>query len=419
MSAGPAGGVLCLESGCRRLSGRGGLVGGLVQLLLAALFVVAVVFHPLGEHFQGFLLLVRADSECVGMADGPCRRLAVLRRVPPHGVVTEDYPLPQVGCHAGPYSGRLERDRDMDVSGKTIECFVTVAEELSFTRAAERLHLSQSTISRQIQKLENHLGLHLFERNSREVQMTAVGAAFLEPSRQLLSSWEAAQQAARAAAAQEDRVLRVGYQATGAGPLTTRSRAVFAARFPGVTVEPKRLDWAGEVAALQSGVVDVAFIWLPADLTRLTTEEVFQEPRVVGVATHHRLAGQQQVTLADLRDEPMPWARHAPRSWIDWWAVSPRPDGSKPVFGPPNDNVEELLDYVAAGPGICIVPRSVAEYYPRPGLVWLPLVDAEPLRVAIGWPRTTRNPLVFEFAAVVRELAQAGPCEPASACVPT
>jgi DNA-binding transcriptional LysR family regulator len=125
------------------------------------------------------------------------------------------------------------------------------------------------------------------------------------------------------------------------------------------------------------------------------------------MAADHRLAGRRQVELADLRGEPMSWARRAPREWINWWAVSPRPDGSEPVFGPPNDNVEELLEYVAAGPGICIVPRSIAEYYPRPGMVWLPLADADPLRIAIGWPVASRNPLVTEFAAVVRELAHA------------
>jgi len=296
----------------------------------------------------------------------------------------------------------------MDFVSRNIESFVAVADELSFTRAGERLRISQSAISRQVQRLENDLGVHLFVRNSRDVQLTFAGMAFLEPARKLLAAWESAQRAARAAAAQHTRVLRVGYQATGAGQLTTLSRSLFAARFPGVTVEPKCLEWAGEVEALRQGVVDVAFIWLPADLVGLVTEEVCREPRVVGMAAGHRLAGRQQVVLADLRGEPMPFARRAPREWINWWAVSPRPDGSEPVFGPPNDNVEELLEYVAAGPGICIVPQSIAEYYPRPGLVWLPLADADPLRIAIGWPRASRNPLVTEFAAVVRELAYPG-----------
>lgn len=296
----------------------------------------------------------------------------------------------------------------MDFVSKSIESFVAVAEELSFTRAGERLKTSQPAISRQVQRLENDLGVHLFVRNSRDVQLTSAGVAFLEPARKLLLMWESAQLAAQAAAAQHTRVLRIGYEATGAGQLTTLSRSLFAARFPGVTVEPKRLDWAGEVEALRKGVVDVAFIWLPADLTGLVTEEVCSEPRVVGMAASHRLAGQSQVVLADLRGEPMPWARSAPQEWINWWAVSPRPDGSETVFGPPNDNVEELLEYVAAGPGICIVPKSIAEYYPRPGLVWLPLADADPLRIAIGWPQESRHPLIPEFAAVVRELAHTG-----------
>ncbi|GAA1284042.1 LysR family transcriptional regulator [Saccharothrix xinjiangensis] len=294
----------------------------------------------------------------------------------------------------------------MDVDTRVLRYFVAVAEQLSFTRAAELLFVSQPALSRQIRQLEADLKIPLFERTSREVHITAAGEALLPVARRLIADWQAAQRTARGIAAAEKRVLRIGFEATGAGPLTTRARTAFAARHPDVTVEPKRFDWGGEVAALRDGLVDIAFLWLPADTTGFHTEIVAVEERLVGLAAKHRLADREHVSIMDLRDEPVVWTRKAPRFWVDWWAVNPRPDGSEPVWGPENGNVEEMLEHVAAGEAICMGPRSMAAYYARPDLVWRPITDVAPLRIAFARPATSMNPLVADFAAVVRELAE-------------
>lgn len=289
----------------------------------------------------------------------------------------------------------------MDVDTRVLRYFVAVAEELNFTRAAERLFVSQPSLSRQIRRLEEDLRLTLFERTSREVRLTAAGAALLPAARRVIEDWQAAQRTARGVAS----ILRIGFEATGAGPLTTRARTEFSARHPEVVVEPKRFDWGGEVDALRDGVVDTAFVWLPADTSGLRTEVVAVEHRLVGVAATHPLAARSAVTIADLRDEPLVWTRKAPRHWVDWWAVNPRPDGSEPVWGPENDNVEEMLDHVAAGAAVCIGPASMAAYYARPDLAWRPITDIPPLRIALARPVTCTNPLVTAFTEVVRELA--------------
>ncbi|GAA3882204.1 LysR family transcriptional regulator [Saccharothrix violaceirubra] len=294
----------------------------------------------------------------------------------------------------------------MDVDTRVLRYFVAVAEHLSFTRAAELLFVSQPALSRQIRQLEADLKITLFERTSREVRLTSAGAALLPPARALIADWQAAQRTARSVAAMESRVLRVGFEATGAGPLTTRARTTFAARHPDVTIEPKRFDWGGEVAALRDGLVDAAFLWLPADTTGLHTEIVAVERRLVGFAATHPLAARAEVGIMDLRDDPLMWTRKAPRHWVDWWAVNPRPDGSEPVWGPENDNVEEMLEHVAAGAAVCIGPESMAAYYARPDLVWRPIVDIPPLRIALARPANSTNPLVVAFAEVVRELSE-------------
>lgn len=294
----------------------------------------------------------------------------------------------------------------MDVDTRVLRYFVAVAEQLSFTRAAERLFVSQPALSRQIRQLETDLRITLFERTSREVRLTRAGESLLPLARGIVADWQAAQRVARGVAAVESRVLRIGFEATGAGPLTTKARTAFAARHPDVTVEPKRFDWGGEVAALRDGLVDVAFLWLPADTTGLHTEIVAVEQRLVGLAAGHPLAERDSVSILDLRDEPLMWTRKAPRYWVDWWAVNPRPDGSEPVWGPENDNVEEMLEHVAANVAICIGPQSMATYYARPDLVWRPITDVPPLRIAFAWPAASTNPLAAAFAEVVRELSE-------------
>jgi DNA-binding transcriptional LysR family regulator len=131
---------------------------------------------------------------------------------------------------------------------------------------------------------------------------------------------------------------------------------------------------------------------------------VHTEPRIAAVWRGHRLARRKSISILDIRDDPLMWTDKAPRAWVDWWAVNPRPDGSAPVWGPTNDNVEEMLEQVAEGRAVCIVPESMGSFYGRPDLCWIPIADIEPLRVALAWMKPGSK-LVSEFAAVVRELA--------------
>ena len=169
-------------------------------------------------------------------------------------------------------------------------------------------------------------------------------------------------------------------------------------------VEPRRFEWGGEVAAVREGECDIAFVWLPADLGGLRSEPVAAEPRYAGLAAGHALAGRGELSVLDLNDEPIMWTRRAPRYWVDWWAVNPRPDGSEPRWGPENDNVEEMLEQVADGSAYCIVPVSMTEFYARPDIAWIPIRDIDPLRIALAWRERDTSPLVAAFAAVVREL---------------
>ncbi|GAA3074862.1 LysR substrate-binding domain-containing protein [Pseudonocardia yunnanensis] len=288
---------------------------------------------------------------------------------------------------------------------RQLRYLVAIADSGNVGRAAEALYVSQPAVSYALKGLETELGVRLFDRHRAGVTLTAAGGDVLAEARRVLQHADRVVAAAERHRRGETGVLRVGFEASGAGELTTRARAEFARRNPGVRVEPKRFDWGQEAAALRDGRVDVAFLWLPADVTGMHAEVVHIEQRVVGLPTGHRLAGREGVSLLEVGDEPLLWTERAPREWVDWWAVNPRPDGSAPRWGPTNDNVEEMLEQVAEGTAICFAPVSMARYYVRPDLVWVPLLDAEPLRVALAWLEGEDSSLVRGFAGVVRELA--------------
>jgi DNA-binding transcriptional LysR family regulator len=284
---------------------------------------------------------------------------------------------------------------------RQLRYFVAVAERGSVSAAAVDLHLSQSSLSEALRKLEVELGVELLARSSRGVELTSAGEALRDGARTAIDAFDRALAAAKG---QTDR-LRVGFEAAGAGRLSTQSRARFLARFPHVRVEPRRYDWGGEAAALREGEVDVAFVWLPADLTGCHEELVATEPRFVALATTHPLAARDTIAVDELNKEPIMWTRRAPRYWVDWWAVNPRPNGEEPRWGPENDNVEEMLEQVADGSAYCFVPASMTEFYSRPDLVFIPLTGADPLQIALAWRQNDHSPLIAAFAATVRELA--------------
>lgn len=287
---------------------------------------------------------------------------------------------------------------------RELRYLVAIAETGNLARAAERVFVSQPALSYALRRLETELGIRLFDRHSAGVTVTEAGREIVAEARRTVRQADRVLAAAERYRRGEEGTLRIGFEASGAGELTTEVRAEFARRHPRVRLEPRRFDWGAEAQALVDGEVDVAFVWLPAKLPGMHTELVEVERRFVGLAQGHPLAARAELSVLELGAEPLMWTERAPREWVDWWAINPRPDGSEPVWGPTNDNVEEMLEQVAAGDGICFVPESMTRYYPRPGIAWVPVTDAEPLRVVLAWPDKSADPLVRAFVQTVREL---------------
>src|SRR6476659_7489276 len=151
----------------------------------------------------------------------------------------------------------------VDLDTRLLRAFVTVAEELNFTRAAERLFIAQQALSSQVQQLERRLGVKLFERTTRKVALTAAGEQFLPHATAALEALDAGTGLLAAAQRAERATLRVGMSATAFVPLAADTLRRFAERHPDVELQVSNRGLNEPTAGLADGAVDVAFVRPP------------------------------------------------------------------------------------------------------------------------------------------------------------
>ncbi len=213
----------------------------------------------------------------------------------------------------------------MDVHGRDLRYFAAVAEELHFTRAAERLYVSQPALSKQIRMLEKQVGAALFERDRREVRLSPVGAALLRMlSAAILAEWEEAQTAVARAVADQAAGLVVGMSTSpGRGGVLPAIRSRFTAARPDARLRLRQVSWHDPSAGLADGTCDVAFVWLPLpDPDRYRWVVVAEEPRLVALPDTHPLAEAESVDFTDLLDEPFLALPDSAGPLRDYWLAT-------------------------------------------------------------------------------------------------
>lgn len=300
----------------------------------------------------------------------------------------------------------------MDLDLRDLRYFVAVAEQLHFSRAAERLHLDQPTLSRHVRRLEQKLGVELLERTTRTVALTPAGQVLLNKARETLAAADAAVDATQRAAAGEIGALRVGMMAQVAIDLRTAAFRAFQQRYPEVGLRPMSYPFADPSCGLVSGETDVAFVWLPVEHPAIASELLFEEPRLFVLAEDHPLAAKSGLGLEDVDDESFfrlagmtddPFVA----AWNDFWQLQPRPDGRRRPTGAEVASEEEWLDGLVRGLAISTTALSAPIFYPWPGVTYVAAEGIPPAPVAVAWRRDRTSPLVENFVNLVRELRTA------------
>jgi DNA-binding transcriptional LysR family regulator len=289
--------------------------------------------------------------------------------------------------------------------------FVAVAEELHFSRAAERLHVAQPAVSEQVRKLEDELGVRLFDRTKRSVALTDAGAALLGEARRVLQQVEIARLATRDVAARTASRLRIGYAPASLPPGVPAALARLAASMKTLetVLEP---GFALElIAAVRDERLHAAIVPLPAPTTGLRTTPLGRERAVAAVPVSHRHAARPAIRLDQAAPERIVvLAREANRPFYDAVLTACQSAGLAPTLVEmPGSSVgvESALLAVAAGAGIALLPASVADRYCPPGVRFVP-IDADQPTVATA-AITRRDSTHLPTAAFLHAIAQTHP----------
>lgn len=284
-----------------------------------------------------------------------------------------------------------------------LRCFVAVADELHFGRAAERLHMTQPPLSRQIQLLEREIGVSLLDRTSRSVRLTQAGRTFLPEARRILRIAETATLSAKRVARGEGGSVTLGFTAgTGYSFLPSLVK-IAQAELPEIDLVLKEMPTTDQMEALHANRIDVGLIRLPVDRRSVEIVCVQQEPLILAVPTDHPLTEKPNLTMRDLDQQPL--IMYAPtdnRYFYDLVVDALRLVEVMPVFVQFVSQAHTMLGLVSAGMGLALIPTGARRLL-MPDIVYRDFTRPAP-RIAelhMVWRRSNDNPAFRVFRDLV------------------
>ncbi|CAL9567265.1 LysR family transcriptional regulator [Streptomyces sp. enrichment culture] len=287
-------------------------------------------------------------------------------------------------------SERFPAPVDLDL--RLVQCFTVVAEHQHFGRAAEALHTTQPSLSRQIRRLEQQVGVRLLDRTTRGTRLSEAGEVFLPRAQELLHA--AVEAMARTRAAARPSSITIGYTK---GLVVTAAVRALRERHPDAEVHTRLLAWNDSRGALLEHRVDAVVTRLPFPTDQLRVTVLYDEPRVLVVPRDHRLADKESVTLDDIADEPIPHVRQSDPLLNAYWRLDPRPDGRPAPDGPLAEALEDKHELIAAGQAVAVGPPLDHATGLHPSLTTVPLHGVEPSQVVLATRTGDRSRLVTSF----------------------
>lgn len=305
------------------------------------------------------------------------------------------------GSNTGTFGNTFKRQRFF--KGNQLElrhfrCFVAVAEELHFGRAAERLHVSQPPVSLAIKELETELGLRLFERSSRRIALTPQGEEVLRDARAILARTESLMQHASKAAAGLGGSLSIGFISLASYSFLPDLLKRFTTDFPAVRLSLQESSTDRIVPDLESGALDIGCLFaspqLPASLTYRATSRY---PLMIALPEKHPLAAMARVPLALLADERfLLFERHIGPMMFDTVVATCMRHGFSPKLFPARQQ-HTIVSLVSGGLGVALVPACM-QVMQREGVVYRPLRgEKTQVETGVAWRADDEAVIVREF----------------------
>lgn len=279
--------------------------------------------------------------------------------------------------------------------------FLSVARLGHFTRAAEQLGIAPPTLSRQIQDMERELGVRLFERNQREVNLTAAGQALMIEAEQAVRQFEAAQVGAQRAGRGESGVIEFGYVASAAYSGVLQDHVSrFTEAHPDVRLNIREAPMADLPAQVRDGLLDLAYVRSPMALpSELEAIALHQEGFVLALPSRSRINELKSIPASRLANETF----ILPEQVSGTLEVAKR-GGFEPRLGPQPGSLVAVITLVSLGQGVAIVPESVVSRIRLPQVSYQPVADCQASSwLSLVYRRFEKSPAVLRYLETVRQ----------------
>ncbi len=288
---------------------------------------------------------------------------------------------------------------------RRLRYFIAVAEELSFNRAAQRLHIAQPPLSNQIKQLEEELEVVLFERSNRGVRMTEAGELLLEEARRIFVEVDQTVRTVRRVGHGEVGRLVLGFVPSASNEVLPPILHAFRERFPEVELFLREMRPNRVVQLLHEKQIDVGFLYLPLEDASLNIECVSREPLVLALPETHPLASEPQVELQAIAEEPFILPARYPMPGL-YGQVT---EACRQAGFTPNAVqkdvwlMQTIVSLVAGGIGVALVPATLRNLRRR-GVVYKSVYGLSPtVELGMIWRRDRLGMVVNSFLQVVRE----------------
>lgn len=290
-----------------------------------------------------------------------------------------------------------------DVTLRQLRYFAVLGEELNYRRAAEKLFITQPALSTAIKQLEHQFGVALFHRNTREVALTDLGAAWLPQVLQAIGGIDAVVANLVTLSGTRQGVLRLGYLIGTGADLLFRIVRHFEAAYPDVTVEPIEFDFADPTAGLADGTTEVALIRPPVDLPDHRMFILESESWMACLPRDHRFAERDEIEITELLDDPIVCAPLTAGTWRDYWMAMDARGNRPPTIAGAAATYEAETTMIARGLGISFTTSSVSRFYERPGIIYVPITGRPPSYTALAWHPGALSPQADALVRHVHE----------------
>ncbi len=285
-----------------------------------------------------------------------------------------------------------------------IRSFLAVAERRSFVEAASHLGVSQPALSQTISHFEQVLGVKLFTRTTRHVELTESGQKLLKKSGDLDLEIKRYFKELKDIRDSAGSTIRIGYLIGTGVQIIPEAIRRFEEKFPNVKVDLAEFDFNRPDVGLREGEVDCAIVRPPIGLDDIQLDHLFHEGCVVCLAEGHPLAAFDSLTIAQIEDVPVV---AAPGSgvWRDYWLARDLRTRESLNIAVEAATLDSELQAVATRKGLSITAESTAKFYARPGVTFRPLTDMDDCSVAIGY-RSGGNPRALDFVKILKKVAE-------------